>query len=119
MHFYDTYAFMEMGKGNPAYTPFENQPFITSVMNVGELYVIFLREEGKEAADKWFVTFTAELLEITPEVMMRAVYFRFLNKKKNISLTDAIGYILAIKHMLKFLTGDREFKDLPNVEFVK
>ena len=119
MYFYDTYAVMELGKGNPQYKPFENQPFVMSVMNVGELYQISLREQGKEAADKWFTTFTAELLEITPEIMVKAVYFRFLNKKKNISLTDAVGYILALKHKLKFLTGDKEFRNLPNVEFIK
>ena len=119
MYFYDTYAFMETGKGNPAYGPFENQLFVTSILNIGELYGIFLREHGKEEADRWFAIFTAELLEITPEVMIKAVYFRFLNKKKNISLADSIGYILSLKHKLKFLTGDKEFKNLPNVEFVK
>ena len=119
MYFFDTYAFMELGTGNPSYKPFETQPFITSVMNLGELYGIFLREGGKEAADNWFAKFSAELLEITPEIMIKAVYFRFLNNKKNISLTDAVGYVLSLKHKLKFLTGDKEFQNLPNVEFVK
>ena len=70
-------------------------------MNLGELYGIFLRERGKEAADNWFAKFSAELLEITPEIMIKAVYFRFLNNKKNISLTDSIGYMLALKHKIK------------------
>jgi predicted nucleic acid-binding protein len=40
-------------------------------------------------------------------------------KKLDISYVDALGYYLAKKHGVKFLTGDRHFKDLDNVEFVK
>src|SRR3989338_4658376 len=119
MYFFDTYAIIEINKGNNAYEEFAGMQVVASILNLGELYQVYLREQGKETADKWFATFTAELLEITPEVMIKAVYFRFLNKKKNLSLPDAIGYVLALKHRLKFLTGDKEFKGLPNVEFVK
>lgn len=40
-------------------------------------------------------------------------------KNKNLSYTDCIGYIFAIKNNLKFLTGDKKFNDMPNVEFVQ
>ena len=89
------------------------------MLNIGEIYQIILRKKGKEAADNWFKGTNFKLLEITPEVIIEAVYFRYLNKKNDFSLPDAVGYILSIKHKLKFLTGDRQFEDLPNVEFVK
>ena len=34
-------------------------------------------------------------------------------------MTDCVGYVVAKRVGVKFLTGDREFKDMPNVEFVK
>lgn len=40
-------------------------------------------------------------------------------KGLNISYADALGYSIALELDIKFLTGDREFKDLGNVEYVK
>ena len=45
--------------------------------------------------------------------------FRFLNKKSNLSYIDCIGYITAFKKEVKFVTGDDQFKNMKNVEFVK
>jgi len=41
------------------------------------------------------------------------------NMKLNINYVDAIGYSISFDSGIKFLTGDNEFKNLPNVEFVK
>ena len=38
---------------------------------------------------------------------------------RNISYADALGYFLALKNKLKFLTGDKEFEGLEGVEYVK
>ncbi|MBI2660858.1 hypothetical protein HYX09_01165, partial [Candidatus Woesearchaeota archaeon] len=48
-----------------------------------------------------------------------AAKFRLKMKKRNISMTDCIGYVISGKLKVKFLTGDKEFEHLPNVEFVK
>ena len=45
--------------------------------------------------------------------------FKIKYKKQDLSYADCIGYIYAIKNNLLFLTGDKEFKDLKSVEFVK
>jgi len=45
--------------------------------------------------------------------------FRKKNKKRNLSYTDCIGYVYATENDLIFLTGDKEFENLENVEFVK
>jgi len=45
--------------------------------------------------------------------------FRALNKKRNLSYVDCIGYIIAKQRNIKFLTGDKEFEYMENVEFVK
>ena len=40
-------------------------------------------------------------------------------KNKHLSIPDAIGYTIAQRHDAKFLTGDEDFRDMPNIEFVK
>lgn len=119
IYFFDTYAIIELIGGSSSYERFEEFRIVTSVLNIGEVYTIFLRNEGKERADKWFENCNFDLLEITPDDIIKAAYFRYINRKKNTSITDAVGYILSLKHNLKFLTGDRQFHNLPSVEFVK
>lgn len=118
-YFFGSYAIIEMNKGSIGYARFKDSTITTSALNVGEIYQAFLRKYGKETADKWLEEINFELLEITPEIIVEAVHFRFINKKKNMSLVDCVGYILSLKHNLKFLTGDNQFKDAPNAEFVK
>ena len=38
---------------------------------------------------------------------------------KNLSLIDCLGYVIARRLNIPFLTGDREFEDMDNVEYVK
>lgn len=118
-YFFDSYAIIALAEGNPSYDLYNGIEIITSVLNIGEVYQIILRKQGKESADEWFKKINFKLFEITPEIIIEAVYFRHLNKKNDVSLPDAVGYVLSLKHNLKFLTGDRQFEKMPNVEFVK
>ena len=118
-YFSDSYAIIALAEDSPSYTRFHTIQIITSILNVGEIYQITLKKYSKEKADNWFKDINFELLEITPEIIINAIYFRHINKKKNLSLTDAVGYTLSLKHNLKFLTGDKQFKELPNIEYVK
>ena len=106
-------------EGKPSYKQFQDFKIITTVLNIGEVYAILLRNDGKKKADEWFENFDFELLEILPEDIVEATHFRYLNRKKNMSITDTVGYTLSIKHNLKFLTGDKQFENMLNVEFVK
>ena len=58
-------------------------------------------------------------MEIDDETLKEAMKFRKELKKRDVSYTDSIGYIYAKRHNMKFLTGDKEFENLENVEFVK
>ena len=44
--------------------------------------------------------------------------FRLSWKDRGVSITDCVGYIMAKKLGIKFLTGDKEFEKLDGVEFV-
>ena len=56
---------------------------------------------------------------IPDDVIRAAMLFRKRHKKRDLSYADAIGYAFARKHDVLFLTGDRQFRDLPGVEFVQ
>ena len=117
--FHDSYAIIGLIEGNQSYKPYQDFKIVTSVLNIGEVYAILLRNEGKNKADEWFANFNFDLLEILPEDIIKATYFRYINRKKKISITDAVGYTLSFRHKLKFLTGDKQFEHMPNIEFVK
>ena len=59
------------------------------------------------------------MIDIDIATIKEANEFRLLNKSRKLSYADCIGYIIARRYGLKFLTGDKQFSDMPNVEFVK
>ncbi len=118
-YFFDSYAIIALAESDPAYDKYQGIEVVTSVLNIGEIYQIILRKQGKGQADNWFEKINFRLLEITSEIIVESVYFRHLHKKDDVSLPDAVGYKLSLKHSLKFLTGDRQFENMHNVEFVK
>jgi predicted nucleic acid-binding protein len=56
---------------------------------------------------------------VPKDILIKAVKFRHSNKKKDLSFFDCVGYMFAVENNYKFLTGDKEFKDLGNVIFIK
>lgn len=88
-----------------------------------ELAYALARDYGKEKAVeilrivRTFVT----VIQPTDEDYVEASVLRIELRKrgKNLSLIDALGYVLAQRLGIPFLTGDREFRDLEGVEYVK
>ena len=118
--FFDSYAVIELIKGNPNYKKYEKAiNIITTKLNLMELHYGLLRDEGKKIADNYYNAFLKFCIEIEDETIKQANEFRLRNYKRELSYVDCIGYILAKKFNAKFLTGDIQFKDFENVEFVK
>ena len=118
--FLDTYALYELALGNENYKEyFAGVESITAITNLYELYYTLLRENLKSVAEDFFERFLPICVEIEPETVKEAAVFRLRNKKLNLSYIDALGYIIAQKYNVLFLTGDDGFRKLPNVEFVK
>lgn len=118
-YFFDTYAIIELIKGNPNYESVKNHTIITSVMNLTEVYYALLLENEKEIVDSIIQKLNLQLLDISPKISIKSALFRYKHKKSSLSYIDCIGYILALSNNLLFLTGDKEFKDLDKVEFIK
>ena len=118
-YFFDSYAIIELIKGNEKYEKYKDATIITNTLHLAEvLYSLLLRIDHNSAMEI-IANFDFEFIDITPEISLESALFKFKHKDKKLSYADCIGYISAIKSNMLFLTGDKEFEKLPNVEFVK
>lgn len=118
-YFFDTYALFEIIDQNENYRKFSDEEIMTSILNLGELYYGLLKNHNKKIALYWFNKFKNYAMPISEESVRKAMDFKFENRKKSFSFIDCAGYAAAKEHDLIFLTGDREFEHMENVEFVK
>src|SRR3989338_8156698 len=118
-YFFDTYAIAEIINGDSNYARFSLEPVIITIFNLAEVYWISINQYSEQEADEIYLRYSGCVVDISEDVLKEAIKFRKKHKSKNLSYTDCIGYIYALKNSLIFLTGDKEFKDLNNVEFVK
>ena len=120
MYFFDTYALFEIIASSPAYADFTKYPLITGSLNIGELHYGLLKNFSEKDARAVIKELRSDLMNVVAQdVVMEAMEFRHQHKRKKFSTVDCIGYILAKRRGLVFLTGDKEFEGLPHVEFVK
>ncbi|MBS3135225.1 PIN domain-containing protein [Candidatus Woesearchaeota archaeon] len=118
--FLDTYALYEIIEGNENYIEYtKNVAIVTTKINIMELFYGLLIKYNEKVADNFYEKFLPYCTGIEDNVIKKAMTFRALNKKRNLSYVDCIGYIIAKQRNIKFLTGDKEFEYMENVEFVK
>ena len=118
--FFDSYALYEIINGNPSYNLYSKDiQIVTTKLNLMELHYGLLRIKGEKEADKYYDYFLQFCVEISDDIIKQANEFRLNNYKRELSYIDCLGYIIAKKRGFKFLTGDEQFKDFDNVEFVK
>src|SRR3989338_6822780 len=115
--FFDTYAFFEIIRGNPKYELYKNSIAVTTIFNLAELNYGLKKELDVKTADLITEKYSPFLIEVTLDDIKEAMTFRMKNKE--LSIPDAVGYIIARKYKIKFLTGDEVFRNMTNVEFVK
>lgn len=118
--FYDTYALLEIIKGNKNYRHYsKNIGIVTTRLNLMELYYRLYVLLGIESADSYHQKYRSFAIEVNDSLIKKAMIFRADTKSKDLSYVDCIGYVFAVENKIKFLTGDNQFKDMDNVEFVK
>jgi len=119
-YFFDTYAFYEIIEANPNYKEYtKNIAIITTKLNLMELHYGLLLRYEKEIADRYYEELKKFVIDISDEIFKEANKFRASLKNRKLSYVDCIGYTIAKSRGIKFLTGDKEFRDLNNVEFVQ
>jgi len=119
-YFFDTYALCEIFEGNPNYRNFATGVgIIITKLNLMEFYYSILREYNRQMADSCYELFNPYCIDLDDKTIKQAMVFKLLHKNKQLSYIDCVGYILARKKGIKFLTGDKEFETMENVEFIK
>lgn len=119
VYFFDTYAIMEILKGNPRYARFRNIRPVLTIFNLVELHYAVLREAGIELADELLERYSIYEVDVDNEVIKQANRLKHKHRSKNLSAADVIGHTTSRKLRVKILTCDKEFRGMENVEFVK
>lgn len=119
IYFFDTYALVEIFKGNKSYEKYKKEKFIITILNLIELHYFMLKNNGEDFAREIMIDYSKFIIPVTLKIIEEANIFRLKHKKKDISTTDAIGYVLSLRNNIKFLTGDIKFENMDDVEFVK
>jgi predicted nucleic acid-binding protein len=121
--FADTYALIELLKGNPNYENYSQADLVSTEFNILELTYALFRDFGRDEATKVvkLIRYKIKILSTEDSDYLDASEFRKSANKtgKKLSLIDALGYSCSKKLGIKFLTGDREFIEMENVEYIK
>ena len=118
MYCLDTYALIEIARGNPKFTFLINEDFVISNLTLAEFYWVLIRDAGQDEADYWINKLSDFSADVSLNILLKAQRFRYLNRKKDISFFDSAGYIFSKENKYIFVTGDKEFKDLSDVKFI-
>jgi predicted nucleic acid-binding protein len=118
-YFFDTYAIIEILNGNPNYAKYVQEEVIITQFNLAEIYWNAILEYTESQANVIYEKYKQSVANINDEILKGAIKFRKEHKKQDLSYTDCIGYTYAMKNGLIFLTGDKQFFNIPGVEFVK
>jgi|TARA_Y100000310_G_C20656600_1_gene802272 hypothetical protein len=116
---FDTYAIIEILNGNENYDPYLDDEIIINDFIFAELCYNLIKEKGLEKPGLILSKYSKFILKVEPSIIKEAMVFRYANRKKDVSMADCISYFQAKTLNVKFLTGDKEFKDILGVEFVK
>ena len=119
--FYDSYAVLAYIDDRPEYIAYfeQNDGFLTK-LNLMEIYYRMFEIHGPLAATKAINAFSKYERDFTIDEIKGAMRLRLRLKRSglNISYADALGYHIAQRSRIKFLTGDSAFGKLKGVEFI-
>lgn len=118
VYFFDSYAIIEILKGSESYRKYSEAAIITSQLNLFEVYYALLKKSRKHA-DGFMKAYHGYATAYSAQTIRAAARLKLSLKKRNLSMADCIGYSMAQECGVRFLTGDKEFQDLKNVEYVK
>jgi predicted nucleic acid-binding protein len=119
----DTYALIELLKGNPNYESYSDVELVSTEFNILELAYALFRDFGPDEVAKVMKSVRSKIdVMLTNDTdYINAARFRLSENRtgKKLSLVDALGYSYSRKLEIKFLTGDREFSGMEDVEYAK
>ena len=118
-YLFDTFAIVEILNGNPHYQPFLESGMVINDFVYAEVAYYFFQRFPWSKALEFLQPLPAVCLRADPPIVNEAMRLRLQWKKRKVSTTDCISYVMAKKVGIKFLTGDKQFEGEENVEFVR
>ena len=119
-YFFDSYAILARIFGAEGYADFSTSNGVTTLLNLMEVqYSLYRRGLKDEGIRGLLKEIRPMCIGFSDDDCYEAVKFRYGNRRKGLSYIDCLGYVLAKKNRVLFLTGDKGFEGLPNVKFVK
>ena len=118
-YFFDSYAIFEILSGSLCYQKYARSRVITTKLNLFEVVSNLLKDSRTEDAELFLSHAQHFVVDFDSDIIYQAALFWAEHRKQNLSMTDCIGYCLAMKLGVPFLTGDKEFEGFPHVEFVR
>ncbi len=118
-YFLDTYSIIEIIKENKNFKKFLKTNNFTGMANLLETHYRISQDFDVKKANKILDKLKEIAIEIEIKDVKDASKFRLDNTKRKFSYIDCLGYSMALNRKMEFVTGDKEFKNFKNVEFVK
>lgn len=115
----DTYALVEISRGNAAFLPYLEEDIIICDLTLAEFYGVILREHNELTAEYWLKKLRVYAQPAVLGILVKASKFRMEHSKERISFFDAVGYLFAKENGHLFVTGDKAFEKMKAVEFMK
>ena len=118
--YFDTYALVEISKGNPNYEPYKEDVIVLlNTLNLLEFSYFLFTEKRENEIKEFFNNYLRFNVNYDEQILINAAEMKFKFLKERLSFIDCVGYMIAKKRNAKFLTGDEKFRKMDNVEFVK
>lgn len=120
--FADSYAIIEMLKGNRNDEPYRANRLVTTEFNICEVGFALCREYPADAARILRSVRSRVTIQKTLDTDYcsgAATRKQASGEGKKLSTIDCVGYSVANRLRIPFLTGDREFAGMDNVQFVR
>ena len=120
--FADSYALIEILKGNERYIPYINGNLVTTEFNICEVTFAVCRDYPDKTRQVMArVRKMVTLLSTTDGDYCEGAAMRrkTTGAGKKLSTIDCVGYAVSRRQEIPVLTGDREFEDIEDVEFVR
>lgn len=115
-YFFDTYALIRLARGEPSYDRFSTEPVHTDSGCLYEFVRWMMKTENAARARDALGELHADRLVATDDDLLHAA--KLLRQHPRMSGQDALGYCIARRGNMTFLTGDGAFRRLPGVELV-
>ena len=93
-----------------------DEPLVTSVIQVYEIYKVIRRDISEERAIESVAALRGTTIEPLAESL--ALEAADLSMEHGLAMADAIIYATATSHHAQLVTADADFKGLPSVTFI-